>query len=161
MADEFTRSPGSPGTYINDVHAAVREEVEREYAARLADMRKQVRRDQDQADADRICAVREQMSERMADYRRGRWYHLAGIGASAVAGFSLGYFTQRGADLRVKGAPVLAVCGLPGVIGGAAIDEHLALRASLMVGGAMFSAGTVAYALIHPEPPAASEGEMP
>jgi len=127
--------------------------MEQEYTKRLADARKQIRVEQDEADAARICAVRETMGARMGEYRRGKVSHLLGIGAAAVVSFGVGYMAQRSADVRVKGVPALVIAGIPGVALGVAFDESLAFRASLVVGGAMFSVGTAAYALAHPEPP--------
>jgi len=139
---------------MNGVRSAVRSEMEQEYTKRLNDARKQIRLEQDEADAARICAVRESMGERMGEYRRGKVSHLLGIGAAAVIGFGVGYAAQRSADVRIKGVPALAVAGVPGVALGVAFDESLAFRASLVVGGAMFTVGTATYALVHPEPPA-------
>ena len=142
-------------------NTAVRSEMEQEYSKRLADARKQIRVEQDEADAARICAVRETMGVRMGEYRRGKVSHLLGIGAAAVVSFGVGYAAQRSADVRIKGVPALAIAGLPGVALGVAFDESLAFRASLVVGGAMFTVGTAAYALAHPEPPAPAIAPAP
>jgi hypothetical protein len=40
------------------------------------------------------------MTRRMAEYRRGRWYDVGAVVASAVTGFATGYQTQKHADLR-------------------------------------------------------------
>lgn len=150
MADETTAS--TPGAFLNEVRAGVEQDLEQRYAERLVSARAQIRREQDEADGARICAVRDEMGARMAEYRRGRWYHLGAIITSAAAGFTAGFISQRNADLRVQGVPVLAVAGLPGIVLGARLDESMAARACLAVGGTMFAVGTVTHALLNPEP---------
>lgn len=93
------------------------------------------------------------MGARMAEYRRGKWYHLGAVVASACSGLAAGYLAQKTLDLRLRGVPVMAVAGVPGLAFGATLDESMAARASLAVGGTMFSVGTITYALTHPLPP--------
>ena len=145
MADD-TR-PDSPGQFINEIRDGVRRDVERDYATRLADARAEVRRAQDQADAEYVCAVREEMGARMAEYRRGHWYDLGAIITSGISGFVAGYIVQKKTDLRIKGAPVLAIAGLPGIVAGTILDESMTARASLAVGGALFMVGTATAAV--------------
>ncbi|MFZ6186032.1 hypothetical protein [Nannocystis pusilla] len=158
MADENKRAD-SAGAFISQVRDGVRQELEQEYAQRLRVAREEVRRAQDLADAQRICASQEQaqMAARMAEYRRGRWYHLGSVVASAVSGAVAGYHAQKALDVRARGVPVMAVAGIPGLVGGALLDEGMAARASLAVGGVMFSLGTAAYAACHPLPAEAEE----
>ena len=141
--------PGSPGTFLNDIEASVR----KDFATRLRSMQAEVREARDRADAEKICAQKanEEMTRRMAAYRRGRWYDVGAVVTSAASGFTAGYHTQKLADLRVGGAPVAAVAGLPGVLAGALLDESVVTRAVFAVGGTMFMVGATTYALIHPQ----------
>ena len=147
MADD--QPPGSPGKLLNDIEASVR----KDFSARLESARAQVREARDKADAEKICSQKatEEMTRRMAEYRRGRWYDVGAVVTSAASGFSAGYHTQKNADLRIGGAPVAAVAGVPGIIAGALLDESVVTRAVFAVGGTMFMVGATAYALIHPQ----------
>ena len=147
MADD--QPPGSPGKFINDIQAGMR----KEFTARIETVRAQVREARDRADAEKICAQKanEEMTRRMAEYRRGRWYDVGAVVTSAASGFSAGYHTQKNADVRIGGAPVTAVAGVPGIIAGALLDESVVTRAVFAVGGTMFMVGATAYALIHPQ----------
>lgn len=148
MADEQSQ-PGSPGKLLNDIEASVR----KDFSARLESARAQIREARDRADAEKICAQKanEEMTRRMAEYRRGRLYDVAAVVTSAASGFAAGYHTQKHADLRLVGAPVTAVAGLPGVLAGALLDESVVTRSVFAVGGTMFMVGATAYALIHPQ----------
>lgn len=167
MAEE-QQKPQSAASFISEIHRSVRQELDREYEQRLKSAHEQVIKAQDIADAQRICSARteEEMAARMAEYRRGRWYHLGAIVASATTGLAMGYAAQRAVDLRVLGMPAMAIGGVPGVAGGVLLNEDsvagvldhrnlLAMRASLAAGGTMFSIGTFLYARTHPLP----EGE--
>ena len=147
MADD--QPPGSPGKFINDIEAGMR----KEFTARIESVRAQVREARDRADAEKICAQKanEEMTRRMAEYRRGRIYDVAAVVTSAASGFIAGYHTQKHADLRIGGAPVAAVAGVPGVLAGALLDESVVTRSVFAVGGTMFMVGATAYALIHPQ----------
>ena len=147
MADD--QPPGSPGKLLNDIEASVR----KDFSARLESARAQVREARDKADAEKICAQKanEEMTRRMAEYRRGRWYDVGAVVTSAASGFSAGYHTQKNADVRIGGAPVTAVAGVPGIIAGALLDESVVTRAVFAVGGTMFMVGATTYALIHPQ----------
>jgi hypothetical protein len=147
MADD--QPPGSPGKLLNDIEANVR----KDFSARLESARAQVREARDKADAEKICAQKanEEMTRRMAEYRRGRLYDVAAVVTSAASGFTAGYHTQKHADLRIGGAPVAAVAGVPGVLAGALLDESVVTRSVFAVGGTMFMVGATAYALIHPQ----------
>ncbi len=147
MADD--QPPGSPGKLLNDIEASVR----KDFSARLESARAQVREARDKADAEKICSQKatEEMTRRMADYRRGRWYDVGAVVTSAASGFTAGYHTQKNADIRVGGAPVTAVAGVPGIIAGALLDESVVTRAVFAVGGTMFMVGATAYTLIHPQ----------
>ncbi len=147
MADD--QPPGSPGKLLNDIEASVR----KDFSARLESARAQVREARDKADAEKICSQKatEEMTRRMAEYRRGRWYDVGAVVTSAASGFSAGYHTQKNADLRIGGAPVAAVAGVPGIIAGALLDESVVTRAVFAVGGTMFMVGATTYALIHPQ----------
>jgi hypothetical protein len=147
MADD--QPPGSPGKLLNDIEASVR----KDFSARLESARAQVREARDKADAEKICSQKatEEMTRRMAEYRRGRWYDVGAVVTSAASGFTAGYHTQKNADLRIGGAPVAAVAGVPGIIAGALLDESVVTRAVFAVGGTMFMVGATTYALIHPQ----------
>lgn len=151
MADETKTE--SPGDLINSMRGAVREDFEQQYHERFAAGWAQARREQDEADARRICAVREEQGQRLAEYRRGNWYDLGLVITSGVSGFVAGWYAQKNADVRLKGVPVCALGGVPGVVLGFKFDESMATRATLAVGGAMFSLGTVVWAKCNPEPP--------
>jgi hypothetical protein len=148
MADEQSKPGRSPGTEINDIEASVR----KDFTSRLESARAQVREARDKADAEKICAQKatDEMTRRMAEYRRGRWYDVGAVVTSAATGFTAGYHTQKNADLRIAGAPVTAVAGVPGILAGALLDESVVTRATFAVGGTMFMVGATAYALIHP-----------
>ena len=154
MADEHNEVE-SAGAFLVKLREGIRQELDHHYAERLRQAREQVRQAQDLADAQRICASQEQeqMAARMAEYRRGKWYHLGAVVASAASGFAVGYLAQKTVDLRVRGVPVAAAGGLPGLVLGARLDEGMAARASLAVGGTMFTVGTITYVLFHPLPP--------
>jgi len=149
MADEQSKPGRSPGTEINDIEASVR----KDFTSRLESARAQVREARDKADAEKICAQKatEEMTRRMAEYRRGRWYDVGAVVTSAASGFTAGYHTQKNADMRIAGAPVTAVAGVPGIVAGALLDESVVTRAVFAVGGTMFMVGATAYALIHPQ----------
>ena len=149
MADTQPQSGQSPGELLNDIEANVR----KDFSSRLESARAQVREARDKADAEKICAQKatEEMTRRMAEYRRGRWYDVGAVVTSAATGFTAGYQTQKNADLRVGGAPVIAVAGLPGVLAGALLDESVVTRAVFAVGGTMFMVGATTYALINPQ----------
>ena len=149
MVDEPSKPGRSPGTEINDIEASVR----KDFTSRLESARAQVREARDKADAEKICAQKatEEMTRRMAEYRRGRWYDVGAVVTSAASGFTAGYHTQKNADMRIGGAPVPAVAGGPGIVAGALLDESVVTRAVFAVGGTMFMVGATAYALIHPQ----------
>jgi len=154
MAAEEQRD--TPEAFINNIEAGVR----KEFAAQVEDMRRQLREARDRAEAERICGQRAtaEMTRRMAEYRRGRWYDIGAVVTSAVTGFAVGYQTQKFADLRLGGVPVTAVAGVPGILAGALLDEHVVTRATFAVGGTMYMVGATTYALIHPQN---GEGQAP
>lgn len=151
MADERPQSGQSPGKFINDIEAGVR----KDFSSRLETARQQVREARDKADAEKICAQKAtaEMTRRMAEYRRGTWYDVGAVVTSAATGFAAGYHTQKNADLRIGGAPVTAVAGVPGVLAGALLDESVVTRAVFAVGGTMFVVGATTFALTHPQTP--------
>ncbi|MBL9102499.1 MAG: hypothetical protein JNL82_16175 [Myxococcales bacterium] len=146
MADEQSNTPES---YINDIEAG----VEKKFTAQLEDMRRQVRDARDKADAERICGQKAtaEMTARMAEYRRGRWYDVGAVVGSAVVGFTVGYDAQKFADWRPFGFPAAAVAGVPGVAAGALLDESVVTRSVFAVGGAMYILGATTYVLTHPQ----------
>jgi hypothetical protein len=146
----------TPEAFINNIEAGVR----KEFAAQVEDIRRQLREARDKAEAERICGQRAtaEMTRRMAEYRRGRWYDIGAVVTSAVTGFAVGYQTQKFADLRLGGVPVTAVAGVPGILAGALLDEHVVTRATFAVGGTMYMVGATTYALIHPQN---GEGQAP
>ena len=133
MADEQSQSGQSPEKFMNDIEAGVR----KDFSARLETARKQVREARDRADAEKICAQKstEEMTRRMAEYRRGRWYDVGAVVTSAASDFAAEYHTQKNADVRIGGAPITAVAGVPGIIAGALLDESVVTRAVFAVGG--------------------------
>jgi len=145
----------SAAAFMSGVRDSIRQELDQEYDERMFAVREQIRQARDYADGMRICASteREQLTARMAEYRRGKWYHVGAVVTSACSGFVMGYLAQKNLDLRVRGVPAMAIAGLPGIIGGGMLDEGVATRAALAVGGTMFSVGTVTYALCNPPPP--------
>jgi F0F1-type ATP synthase assembly protein I len=139
MADERSNTPES---FINDIEAG----VEKKFTAQLEDLRRQVRDARDQADAERICGqnATAEMTARMAEYRRGRWYDIGAVVGSAVVGFTVGYETQKFADWRPFGLPAAAVPG-------ALLDESVVTRSVFAVGGTMYMLGATTYVLTHPQ----------
>ncbi len=139
----------TPEAFINHIEAGVR----KEFAAQVEDIRRQLREARDKAEAERICGqnATAEMTRRMAEFRRGRWYDIGAVVTSAVTGFAVGYQTQKFADLRLGGVPVAAVAGVPGILAGALLDEHVVTRATFAVGGTMYMVGATTYALIHPQ----------
>jgi hypothetical protein len=123
------------------------EQREKTYFEQLASAKEDARKAADEAASQRICSARdgEEMGRRMAVYRRGSLLQLGAVVVSAASGVALGYAFQKNVDLRVKGVPAAAALGLPGVVFGARLDESMAARAALAVGGAMFSVGAVIY----------------
>ena len=144
----------SAAAFMSGVRDSIRQELDQEYDERLFAASEQIRQARDYADGMRICASteREQLTARMAEYRRGKWYHVGAVVTSACSGFVMGYLAQKNLDLRVRGVPAMAIAGLPGIIGGGMLDEGVATRAALAVGGTMFSVGTITYALCNPPP---------
>lgn len=146
----------SASAFIRRTHDEIRSEMnaefqekEQNYATRLAAAKEDARKAADEAAGQRICSARdrEEMGQRMAVYRRGSLLQLGAVVVSAASGVALGYAFQKNVDVRLKGVPAGAVLGVPGVVFGARLDESMAARASLAVGGAMFTVGTVLYAL--------------
>jgi hypothetical protein len=139
----------TPEAFINEIEAGVR----KEFVAQVEDMRRQVREARDKAETERICGQRAnaEMTQRMAEYRRGHWYDVGAVVASAVTGFATGYQTQKHADLRLGGVPVTAVAGVPGILAGVLLDESVVTRAVFAVGGTMYMVGATTYALINPQ----------
>ncbi len=146
----------SASAFIRRTHDEIRSEMnaefqekEQNYASRLAAAKEDARKAADEAAGQRICSARdrEEMGQRMAEYRRGSLLQIGAVVVSAASGVALGYAFQKNVDVRLKGVPVGAVLGVPGVVFGTRLDESMAARASLAVGGAMFTVGTVLYAL--------------
>lgn len=146
MAAEDQRD--TPESFIKGIEAG----VEKKFTAQMEDLRRQVRDARDKADAERICGLKAtaQMTARMAEYRRGRWYHIGAVVGSAAAGFTIGYHAQRFADWRPGGVPMAAVAGVPGVVAGAMLDESVVTRAVFAVGGTMYMVGATTFVLTHP-----------
>ncbi len=154
MPDYQEKEPGdSPGRFINRIGEGVRADLEQSYTERLVAARKEMREEQDRAEADWICANESLRTQRMGEYRRGTWYQLGGLAASAATGFTAGFVAQRQADLRPMGVPAMALVGLPGVVVGTMLDEGVATRAYFVVGGTMFAVGATTFAVLNPRPP--------
>lgn len=147
MAAEDQRD--TPESFIKGIEAG----VEKKFTAQMEDLRTQIRDARDKASAERICGQKAtaEMTARMAEYRRGRWYHIGAVVGSAAAGFTIGYNAQRFADWRPGGVPMAAVAGVPGVIAGALLDESVVTRAVFAVGGTMYMVGATTYVLTHPQ----------
>jgi hypothetical protein len=147
MPDYQEKEPGdSPGRFINRIGEGVRADLEQSFTERLVAARKEMREEQDRAEADWICANESLRTQRMGEYRRGTWYQLGGLAASAATGFTAGFVAQRQADLRPMGVPAMALVGLPGVVVGTMLDEGVATRAYFVVGGTMFAVGATTFA---------------
>lgn len=146
MAAEYQRD--TPESFIKGIEAG----VEKKFTAQMEDLRAQVRDARDKANAERICGQKAtaEMTARMAEYRRGRWYHIGAVVGSAAAGFTIGYNAQRFADWRPGGVPMAAVAGVPGVVAGVMLDESVVTRSVFAVGGTMYMVGATTYALTHP-----------
>ncbi len=112
-------------------------------------------------------AVRNSLDQRKVDIiakgvsniRRGGAIDLIMTAVAGALGVSLGYLSHKIADVRIGGVPLNAAVGgigvgLGAVGGGQLYDSSLSVRNFFFTGGAMFSAGSVAYSLIHPEPAA-------
>lgn len=144
-------------TMLDEVQRATRAELEQEYKQtyeeRLVSARAEARKAQDEADHARICSAKDRTEggRLVAEYRRGRWYDLGFIAGAAVTGLVAGYNYQRAVDIRLKGVPAGVLLGVPGIGFGIALDESVAARAVLFVGGTMFAAGTFVYTHCHPE----------
>jgi hypothetical protein len=84
MAAEDQRD--TPESFIKGIEAG----VEKKFTAQMEDLRRQVRDARDQASAERICGQKAtaEMTARMGEYRRGRWYHVGAVVGSAVTGFA-------------------------------------------------------------------------
>ena len=146
MAAEPSESPES---FMKDFEAS----VSKKFLTQMEDLRQQVRDARTSADAERICGQKAtaEMMARMAEYRRGRWYHVGAVVTSAAAGFAIGYHTQKFADWRPGGVPIAAIAGVPGIIAGARLNESVVTRSVFAVGGAMYILGTSTYVLTHAE----------
>ena len=95
----------------------------------------------------------------VSNIRRGGAIDLIMTAVAGALGVSLGYLSHKIADVRIGGVPLNAAVGglgvgLGAVGGGQLYDSSLSVRNFFFTGGAMFSAGSVAYSLIHPEPAA-------
>lgn len=146
MAAEQSESPES---FMKDFEAS----VSKKFLTQMEDLRQQVRDARISADTERICGQKAtaEMMTRMAEYRRGRWYHVGAVVTSAAAGFAIGYHTQKFADWRPGGVPVAAIAGVPGIIAGARLNESVVTRSVFAVGGTMYVIGATTYALTHPQ----------
>lgn len=151
-------------TMLDELQRATRAELERQYEERgkadkqsyedrLRSAKAEARKAEDEANHARICSAkdREEGGRLIAEFRRGKWYELGFIAGSAVGGLVAGYNFQRMVDVRLGGLPAGAIAGAPGVGFGLALDESVAARAVLFVGGTMFAAGTFVYTHCHPE----------
>jgi hypothetical protein len=153
MPDYQDKEPGdTPGRFINRIGEGVRADLEKSYAERFIEVRREMREEQDRAEAEWICSNESLRTERMAEYRRGTAFQLGALAASAATGFASGFLAQRQADLRPMGVPAMAIVGLPGVVVGTMLDEGVATRAYFVVGGTMFSVGATTFALLNPRP---------
>ncbi len=139
----------SPESFMRGVEAG----VSKKFLTQMEDLRQQLRDARATAEAERICGQKAtvEMTTRMVEYRRGRWYHVGAVVTSAVAGFAIGYHTQKFADWRPGGVPIAAVAGVPGIIAGARLNESVVTRSVFAVGGAMYILGTSTYVLTHAE----------
>ena len=131
------------------------------HAGRLKKARDLQRQAEVRAEAEALKATTtvEEAERQIAEIKRGNTVNLLEICGAAAAGLALGVAAQKMMDVRVQGVPVNGVLGLAGVGLGAVLEEDFPVRAVFAVGGAMFAAGTVAYAYMNPPPsePAATE----
>jgi len=91
------------------------------------------------------------VAEGISTIRRGDVWDLLATAASAGAGVALGYASHRVLDVRPVGIPLNAAAGLAGLAAGASLDSTLTTRNAMFTGGAMFSLGSLVYALTHPK----------
>jgi hypothetical protein len=153
MPDYQDKEPGdTPGRFINRIGEGVRADLEKSFTDQILEARREMREEQDRAEAEWICSNESLRTQRMAEYRRGTLFELGGLAASAATGFASGFLAQRQADLRPMGVPAMAIVGLPGLVVGTMLDEGVATRAYFVVGGTMFSVGATTYALLNPRP---------
>jgi precorrin-3B methylase len=156
MANAKKKEEGAEG-----ILETVEDNFRKSYAGRLKKARDLQRQAEVRADAEalRASASMEDAERQIAEIRRGSAVNLLEICGSAAAGLALGIAAQKMMDVRVHGVPVNGVLGLAGVGLGAALEEDFPVRAVFAVGGAMFTAGTLAYAYLNPPPsdPAPSE----
>jgi len=91
-------------------------------------------------------------AEIVGHLRRGQASDVLLLALSAAAGAGIGLALQRGLDIRIGSVPPLAAAGVLTVAGAAVMDASLLARAFLAVGGAAYTAGSVAYTRIVPRP---------
>lgn len=152
--------PNEGGT---DVLAEVEERYRKSYAGRLKAARDKQRDMEVALDAERVRAAtsREDAARQIAEIKRGSTVNLLEVCGSGILGAGLGVLAQREFDVRYMGVPLMGLLGAAGVGLGVYLKEDFGLRAVFAVGGAMYTAGTVIYALMRPHLTIASETTDP
>jgi hypothetical protein len=150
MANAKKKEEGAEG-FLETVEGNFR----KSYAGRLKKARDLQRQAESRAEAEalRASATLEDAERQIAEIKRGNSVNLLEICGSAAAGLALGIAAQKMMDVRVQGVPVNGVLGLAGVGLGVVLEEDFPVRAVFAVGGAMFAAGSLAYAYMTPAPP--------
>lgn len=158
MANAKKKEEGGSEGFLEQVEESYR----KSYAGRLKKARDLQRQAEVRAEAAALKATAtvEEAERQIAEIRRGSAVNLLEICGSAAAGVALGMAAQKMVDVRVQGVPVTGVLGLAGVGLGVVLDEDFPVRAVFAVGGAMFAAGTVAYAYMNPAPPEPAATEV-
>lgn len=146
----------NPEGFLDQVEAGFR----KSYAGRLKKARDEQKKAENALDAERLmrAQTKEEAEKRIAEIKRGNPIDIMTVVASGVAGFVAGAATQKMADVRIGPVPVDGALGGVGVVLGLALDEEQSVRTSIVVGGSMFTLGTLAYAYFNPLPPKTEEG---
>ncbi|GEM_PF-5153197 len=145
---------GTPAERLQNVAQVFSELAKKEDddAARIILARLEGRDPEDEAaleglDLNKVSIVAQGISR----IRRGDSWDLVATTAAAGLGVALGYASHQVLDLRPAGVPMNAAVGMTGVVAGTLLDSTLTTRNALFTGGAMFSLGSIAYALTHPK----------
>jgi hypothetical protein len=140
----MAESPQTPGESLSmgerSMGTAMRAIIDHYYAANDLGTAQAIRRARTDTEAATI----------VGNIRRGRWQEVLLLAASGAAGVATGVVAQKTIDVRVGPVPPLAAAGVLAVIGAAAADLSLVARATVAVGGAAYTAGTLAYTRLVP-----------
>lgn len=104
----------------------------------------------DTAQAIREAESDTEAAEIVEHLSRGQATDVLLLALSAAAGAGVGMVVQRSLDVRIGPVPPLAAAGALAVAGATALDTSLLVRAFFAVGGAAYTAGSVAYTRVVP-----------